>query len=179
MTENVELFNKERCASWLKEIGQSSTGTVEELRNKIRKYSLYPKLLDQLKAKTKRNCRFECSLNPLEIPKVAAKWSSDEISYPVVNEDIFYRNCSFKKEGKSGQQEKAFRMPQSRKIVSVKTLLDNEGVVYVQAMIKNRMEQKLDQQFYLLMDLIQRRDTAVVQLAQAVYAVISLLCYCF
>ena len=38
MTENFELFNKERCASWLKETGQSSTGTVEELRNKIRKY---------------------------------------------------------------------------------------------------------------------------------------------
>ena len=29
------------------------------------------------------------------------------------------------------------------------------------------------------MDLNQRRDTAVDQLAQAVYAVISLLCYCF
>ena len=86
MMENVELFNKERCASWLKEIGQLSTGTVEELRNKIRKYSFYPKLLDQLKAKTKRNYRFECILNPLEIPK----WSSDEISYPVINEDMFY-----------------------------------------------------------------------------------------
>ena len=50
MAENIELFNKERCASWLKEIG---SGPVEELRNKIRKYSLYPKLFDQLKAKTK------------------------------------------------------------------------------------------------------------------------------
>ena len=132
MAENIELFNKERCASWLKEIGQSSSGTVEELRNKIRKYSLYPKLLDQLKAKTKISYRFECSLNPLEIPKVAGKWSSDEISYPVVNEDMFYRYCSFKKEGNSGQQEKAFRMLQGRKIVSVKTLFDNEGIVYVQ-----------------------------------------------
>ena len=132
MAENIELFNKERCASWLKEIGQSSSGIVEELQNIIRKYSLFPKLLDQLKANTKRNYRFECILNPLEIPKVAGEWSSDEISYPVVNEDMFYRYCSFKTEGNSGQQEKAFRMLQSRKIVSVKTLFDNEGIVYVQ-----------------------------------------------
>jgi hypothetical protein len=31
MTDDIELFYKKKCSSWLKEIGQSSTGTVEEL----------------------------------------------------------------------------------------------------------------------------------------------------
>ena len=127
-----------------------------------------------MKAKTKRNYRFECSFNPLEIPKVTAKWSSDGISYPVVNEDMFYIYCSFKKEGNSGQQEKAFRMLQSRKIVSVKTLLDNEGIVYVQAVIKKSYGTKVRPAVLLFNGL-----NAVVQLAQAGYAVISVLCYCF
>ena len=30
MTENVESFNKERCVKWSKEIGQSSSGTLEQ-----------------------------------------------------------------------------------------------------------------------------------------------------
>ena len=38
----VRAYNKEKCAEWLTNIGQSSTGTVEELRNRINKFSFYP-----------------------------------------------------------------------------------------------------------------------------------------
>ena len=42
---------------------------------------------------------------------------------------------SFKHPGNKGQQEKALRMLQSRKIASVKTLRDNSGI-YIRGMIK-------------------------------------------
>ena len=72
MTENVESFNKERCVKWLKEIGQSSSGTLEELRNKIQIYLCYPKLTNKLKANANMYYRFKCSLDPLEIAKITA-----------------------------------------------------------------------------------------------------------
>ena len=135
MSEKVESFNKERCVKWLKEIGQSSGGTLEGQRNKIKMYLRYPKLTNKLKAKANMYYRFKCSLDPLEIPIITAKWSSNEMLYPIVNEDIFYRYCNYKKYGSRGQQEKAFRMLQSRKIASVKALI-YENFTYVKAMIK-------------------------------------------
>ena len=77
MSEKVEGFNKEQCVKWLKEIGQSSGGTLEELRNKIKMYLRYSKLTNKLKAKANMYYRFKCSLNPLEIPIITAKWSSN------------------------------------------------------------------------------------------------------
>ena len=53
----------------------------------------------------------------------------------MVNEAIFKTYCSFKHKGNHGQQEKAFRMLQSRKIVSVKPLQENNEL-FVKAMIK-------------------------------------------
>ena len=128
-------FNREQCASWLRDIGQSTTGSLEELRARIQKFSLYPKLVNKLKTNTKKNYKFQCSLDPVDIPQTTAKWTSNEVNYPIVNKDIFLQYCSFKKQGNSGQQEKAVRMLQSRKIVSVKTFHGTEGI-YVQAMIK-------------------------------------------
>ena len=54
---------------------------------------------------------------------------------PAVNKDIFNIYCSFKHQGNKAQQEKAFRMLQGRKIVSVNTLQDRFGI-YVRGMIK-------------------------------------------
>ena len=48
---------------------------------------------------------------------------------------IFNAYCSFKHSRNKGQQEKALRMLQSRKIVSVKTLPNNSGI-YIRGMIK-------------------------------------------
>ena len=48
---------------------------------------------------------------------------------------MFIQYVSMKREGSAGQQKKALQMFTSRKIVNVKTLV-NEEVVYVKAMIK-------------------------------------------
>ena len=48
---------------------------------------------------------------------------------------MFTQYVSMKLEGSVGQQKKALQMFRSRKIVNVKTLV-NEQVVYVKAMIK-------------------------------------------
>ena len=102
---------------------------------KLRKFCLYPKLYERLKLKSQRSYKFKCSLNPLEVSQISAKWNSSESLYPMVNEAIFKTYCSFKHQGNHGQQEKAFRMLQSRKIVSVKSLQENNEL-FVKAMIK-------------------------------------------
>ena len=131
----VRAYNKEKCAEWLTNIGQSSTGTVEELRNRINKFSSYPKLLKRLESKANRHYQFECSLNPLVIPPVTAHWTTSEELFPIVTDDMFRQYCSFKKQGNLGQQEKAFRMLQSRKIVTVKAI-GVSAKTFVKAMIK-------------------------------------------
>ena len=65
------------------------------------------------------------------MPPVSAKWDSNESLYPKGNEVIFRTYCRRNK----GQQEKAFSMLQSRKIVSVKSLQENKNL-YVKAMVK-------------------------------------------
>ena len=69
------------------------------------------------------------------MPSISGKWCLNEKFYLAVNEDIFNAYCSFKRPGNNGEQEKALRMLQSRKIVSVKTLRDNSGT-YTRGMIK-------------------------------------------
>ena len=87
------------------------------------------------KLKAQRSYTFKCSLDPLEIPPISAKWDNSETLYPMVNEATFKAYCSFKHQGSKGQQEKAFRMIQSRKIVSIKTITEH-NISYVKAMIK-------------------------------------------
>ena len=54
---------------------------------------------------------------------------------PVVSKSTF--NAAQKKEGSQGQQEKAFRMLQRRKICTVKVLSDeDQSQIFVKAMIK-------------------------------------------
>ena len=85
--------------------------------------------------KAKGQYKFECSLNPSEIPGIKAKWSSDEKFYPFVDNITFNKYCLFKDQGNRGQQEKAIRMLQSRKIVTVKTIHEQSGM-FVRTMIK-------------------------------------------
>ena len=132
----IQNFTREECVEKLKEIGQTAPGNINEMKMKIRKFCLYPKLYHRLKRKAQRSYQFECSLDPLEVPDITAKWSIDESFYPYVNEKIFTKYCSMKHQGNQGQQEKAFRMLHSRKIVSVKTLDLDEKMKYVKAMIK-------------------------------------------
>ena len=69
------------------------------------------------------------------MPSISAKWCLDENVYSAVNEDIFNTYCSLKHQANKGQQEKAIRMLQSRKIVSVKTLQVSFGI-YIRGMIE-------------------------------------------
>ena len=125
----------------------------------------YPKLTNKLKAKANMYHRFKCGLDPLEIPKVTAKWSSNKMLYPEVSKDIFYKYCDHKKEANHGQQEKAFRMLQSRKKASVKKLTC-ETVTYIKAMIKKSYGNNLRTAFLLLDVFNPEMDNAIVLLVQ-------------
>ena len=131
--KNILKLTRDQWIEKLK-IGQHNPGTLEEMKIRLRKFSLHPKLYQRLKLKAQREYKFECSLDPNEVPSISAKWCLDEKFYPAVNEDIL-TYCSFKHPRNKGQQEKALRMLQSRKIVSVKTLRDNSGI-YIRGMIK-------------------------------------------
>ena len=63
---------------------------------RLRRYSLYPKLYQSLKFKTQREYKFQCSLDPSEVPSISGKWYLDVKFYPAVNEDIFNAYCPFK-----------------------------------------------------------------------------------
>ena len=52
------------------------------MKIKLRKFCLYPKLYERMKIKSQRNYKFKCSLDPVEIPPVSAKWDSNESLYP-------------------------------------------------------------------------------------------------
>ena len=123
MKKIIQKLTRDQCIEKFKEIGQHGPRTLEQMKMRLRKFSLYPKLYQRLKLNTQREYKFQCSLDPNEVPSISAKWCLDETFYPAVNEDIFDACCSFKYQGNREQQEKAVRMLQSRNIISVKTLL--------------------------------------------------------
>ena len=132
---NVNSLTKEEAAKWLGNLGLAVSGTKKELTVRIIKYLRYPKLINKLKLKASRNYTFKCSLNPLSIPPNLAPWRSDDELYPKMSQAMFEAYITHKKEGSQGQQQKAYRMLQSRKIVSVKIFVDSTQI-YVKAMIK-------------------------------------------
>ena len=117
--KSIQTLSRDECIEKLKEIGQHGPGTLGKMKMKRRKFSLYPKLYQRLKPKAQRQYKFECSLNPSEVPGIKAKSSSDKKFYPFVDNSTFNKYCSFKHQGNKGQQEKAIRTLQSRKIVTV------------------------------------------------------------
>ena len=133
----VKKFTKEKAEIWLHEIGLAVSGSKEELINRIIKYKRYLKLVKKLKSKAKRNYTFPCSLDPTSIPSPNACWRVNDKKLPVVSKSTFMSYAAQKKEGSQGQQEKAFRMLQSRKICTVKVLSDeDQSQIFVKAMIK-------------------------------------------
>ena len=132
----MDVTTKEEATEWLRDIGLSVTGTKDELLNRIVKYTRYPKLVERLRSKAHSNYKFTCSLDPVLIPPVNGPWKIGDNLWPKVSQATFKNYASHKKEGSLGQQEKAFQMLQSRKIVSVKTLSDDDMYIYVKAMIK-------------------------------------------
>lgn len=133
----IEKYTKEEALEWLRDIGLALHGTKDELINRIKKYIRYPKLVARLRGRAKKCYTFKCSLDPLTIPPPNANWKLNDKLLPKLSQEIFIKYSSQKKEGSQGQQEKAFRMLQSRKIVSVKTLNNEvDSELYVKAMIK-------------------------------------------
>ena len=114
--ESILKLTLDQCIEKLKEIAQHSPGTLEEMKMRLKKFSLYPKLYQRLKLKVQLGYKFQCSLDPNEVPSVSAKWCLDETFYPAVNEDILNAYCSPKHPGNNGQQEKGLRTLQSRKM---------------------------------------------------------------
>ena len=102
--ESILKLTRDQCIKKLKEIGEHSPGTLEEMKMRPRKFSLYPKLYQRLKLKSQRGYKFQCSLDPNKVPSISAKWCLDEKFYPAVNEHVFNAYCSFKHPGNKGQQ---------------------------------------------------------------------------
>lgn len=117
-TKDVSNYSREECSEWLKNIGQCATGNVQELQIKNRKFMRYPRLVKCLEEKANKNYKFSCSLDPTDIPPTTAKWCKKDEDLPLINEDIFKNYCKMKTYGSLGQQEKAIRMLQSRKLSS-------------------------------------------------------------
>ena len=153
----VNEFTREECIIWLNNIGQSTNGSTEELKNKIRKFSLYPKLVERLKKQTERNYEFKCSLDPSKIPEVNGAWKTGDEYLPKVSESMFYKYCSYKSKGNMGKQEKAVRMLQSRKIVNVKTFMEiSNADIFIKELSRNLMEVSIAQLLFIsLMELYQ------------------------
>ena len=120
---------------WLADIGASTSGSKQELTMRINRLSRYPGLVQKLKAKSEKAYVFPCSLDSVDLPPATAKWRASNDYLPKINNKMFIQYVSMKREGSAGQQKKASQMFTSRKIVNVKTLV-NEEVVYVKAMIK-------------------------------------------
>ena len=127
--------NKEECVKWLKEHNIGTTGTLQDLQMKIRRFKLYPSLTEKLRKRAESNFSFYTSLNPADIPQMTAAWNSKEELYPRVTATIFKEYASKKREGSLGQQQKAYSMLTSRKITSIKTLKENDNT-FVRALIK-------------------------------------------
>ena len=129
------LIQKEQATKWLSDHGIACSGKKEELITRIKTYLKYPKLAQKLKLRTKRYAVFPSSLEQNDIPKPSSSWSADDSMYPKMSKEIFNSYSAQKKEGSMGQQEKAYRMVQSRKIVSVKTFKTNFNCKYVKAVM--------------------------------------------
>ena len=133
---NVSSFTKETAAKWLADLGLACSGTKEELVQRIKTFQKWPKLVSTLQKRAKRNFKFTCSLDPTSIPTPSITWKEDDTLYPKITEAKFQKYMDHKKEGNKGQLEKAHRMLQSRKIVSVKVYSETGQYSYVKGMIK-------------------------------------------
>ena len=128
-------YSVKDATKWLSNHGLSVSGTKPELNNRIRLYKRYPKLVEKLHRRNTHNRTFPCALDEATIPPLSAAWIADQSSWPNVSEAMFLRYCAQKREGSIGQQAKAVRMLESRKIVNVKTLKVGTTDIFVRALI--------------------------------------------
>ena len=135
-TDAIGDATKEQHVAWLASIGVSTSGTKDDVIERVNTFKKYPRLVEKLRKKANRAYKFPTALQPTDIPPKTAQWSSDSDQLPKVNNEGYMSYCSNKTEGNVGQQEKAVK---SRKIVSVNSIKDESGSVFVRGMIKNHM----------------------------------------
>ena len=56
--ESILKLTRDQCIEKLREIGQHSLGTLEEMTMRLRKFSLYSKLYQRPKLKVQREYKF-------------------------------------------------------------------------------------------------------------------------
>ena len=56
--ESILKLTRDQCIEKLREIGQHSLGTLEEMTMRLRKFSLYSKLYQRPKLKAQREYKF-------------------------------------------------------------------------------------------------------------------------
>ena len=71
--KSIQKLTRDQCIEKLKEIGHCGPGTLEEMKMRFRKFSLYPKLYQRTKLKAQREYKFLCSLDPNKVPIVFQK----------------------------------------------------------------------------------------------------------
>lgn len=134
--ETVAEFNKENCVKWLADIGASTSGSKQELKMRKNRLSAYPGLVQKLKAKSEKAYVFPCSFDSVDILPATFKWRPANHNLLMVDNNLFTHYVSMKREGSAGQQKRALQMFASRRIVGVKTFV-NDQLVYVKAMKKS------------------------------------------
>lgn len=118
--EIVAKFNKENCVNWLAGIGAFISGSKQELTIRKNRLSMYPGLVQKLKAKSEKADVFPCSFDSVDIPLATAKWRAANDDLRMVDNKMFTQYVSKKREGSACQQKRALQMFTSKKIVNVK-----------------------------------------------------------
>ena len=71
--ESILKLACDQCIKKLKDISEHNPRTLEEMKMRLKRFSLYPKLYQRLKLNTLREYRFQCSLDPNGVPSISAK----------------------------------------------------------------------------------------------------------
>ena len=71
--ESILKLARDQRVEKLKDIGEHSPRTLEEMKMRLIRFSLYPKLYQRLKLKALREYKFQCSLDPNGVPSISAK----------------------------------------------------------------------------------------------------------
>ena len=130
----LSSYSVKDATKWLSNHGLSVSGTKHELNNRIQLYQRYPKLVEKYRKRVVYNRTFPCALEYSLIPAITAPWIPDREAWPPVSETVYLSYCTQKREGNVGQQEKAVRMLESRKIVNVKSL-QQDSDLFVRALV--------------------------------------------
>ena len=122
---NIGPMMKDQAVKWSKRFGTASvSGNKNELLDRIKKFSkYYPKIVEKLTRKASWSYSFATSLEGENTPPpFSSNKILNEYHLSAVSNDTILTYASAKTEGSSGQQERAYRLFQSRKIVSVRSL---------------------------------------------------------